>query len=111
MRTFGPVQLLGGVLVAPRCGRPSLVTRDLTAFAESAAEQIRSDRTIGYCLGSNSYALPAGLYPAGLIEGATPAMFVAGKGLACSRPPGYRRHGFAPPDLGVPAKTYAFYSQ
>ena len=107
MRTFGPVQRLGGVLVAPACDEPSLAARDLTPFVRAYREQVRSGAEIGYCLGSNYHSLSVGLEPAGLLEAATPASFVAGRGLTCEPPPrGYVRRGFATPEQGVPADTY-----
>ena len=43
--------------------------------------------------------------------GATPAIFVAGKGLMCGAPPaGYTQHGYATPDMNVDGNTYPYYS-
>ena len=111
MERFGRTELVGGVLpVSPACGEPSLRSRDLSAFVAKADEERRSGKTIGYCLGPDYYALPLGLTPALLIDGATPAKFVEGKGLGCSLPPGYTRRGFATPEMGMPANTYPFYA-
>ena len=92
MRRFGPTELVGGALVAPACGRPSLTERDLTPYVERyRAEQLRSRPNIGYCIGLNFNLLPQGLYPALLLEGAKRAVVVAGQGLTCSVPEGYKR--------------------
>lgn len=111
MRRFGPTQLIGGMLVAPACGQPSLTTRDLTSYVERDSHvKIGSAPNVGYCIGQNFNLLPQGLYPAGILRDAKPALVVAGVGLTCSVPAGYKRHGFATPDMGVPANTYPFYS-
>src|SRR5207244_3997109 len=44
MRRFGPTQLVGGMLVAPACGQPSLAKRDLTRFVRRYREQERGSR-------------------------------------------------------------------
>ena len=110
MRQIGPTQLVGGVLVAPGCGQTPLTKRDLTKYVASAGpERLGSGRpNIGYCIGLNFNLIPQGVYPAGLLKGAKRAIFVAGQGLTCaSPPPGYKHHGFATPDMSVPAGTYA----
>jgi hypothetical protein len=108
MRRFGPTQLIGGMLVSPACGQPSLARRDLTAFV---AKEQHSTYSVGYCLGLTYTQLVADLYPAGPFKGAKPANFVAGAGLTCAPPPaGYTHRGFATPDMGVPAHTYAYYA-
>ena len=108
MRVFGPVQLLGGILVAPACGRPSLRARDLRPYVEEAKHL---NANIGWCTGVNYTSVSEGLIPAGPLRAARHANFVAGKGLTClPPPPGFRRHGFAPADLGVPAHTYPYYA-
>src|SRR5439155_26145195 len=43
LRRFGATQLVGGVLVAPACGRPSLATRNLTSYVD----KLRSGGNIG----------------------------------------------------------------
>ena len=102
MRRFGPVQRLGGMLVAPACGRPPLTARDLTPYVRAYDEELRSGAEIGYCDGVNYRSLPVGLYPAGALATARPASFVAGRGLTCEAPPaGYVRRGFATADMGV----------
>lgn len=111
MASFGPTERIGGVLVAPACGQPSLAKRDLSSFVARYQAQRASQANIDYCLGSNLDTLPAGLDPSGVLQGATPALFVSGQGLTCAAPPaGYAHHGFATPDLGVPADTYPLYS-
>jgi hypothetical protein len=112
MKRFGPTKLVGGIFVAPACGQPSLATRDLTSFVQQDAhEQIGAAPNIGYCIGINFDLLPEGLYPVGIMRDAKRAIAVAGVGLTCTVPPGYKHHGFATPDMGVPANTYPFYSK
>ncbi|HWB22718.1 MAG TPA: hypothetical protein VG652_07500 [Gaiellaceae bacterium] len=112
MAQIGPTQLVGGMLVSPACGKPSLATRDLAAYvAKDTHETIGAAPNVGYCLGNNFDELPEGLDPAGVLVGAKRAVFIAGQGLTCNAPPaGYIRRGFANADEGVPADTYAFYS-
>lgn len=110
MRSFGRVQLLGGMLVAPACGQPSLTTRDLSSYVEQSAHEFEAEKTTAYCLGTDYYALPSGFRPTGILEGAKPALYVSGKGLGCVVPPGYTRQGFAADTLGVPANTYPYYA-
>ena len=111
LRAFGPVQQIGGVEVAPACGLPSLRTRPLPAGARRMLAAQRRGLTTRYCLDGYSYDLPAGLAPGGTIAGATRAVFVAGRGLACSAPGGYTRHGYAPPSARLPSDTYAYYTR
>ena len=94
------------MLVAPACGSAPLTSRNLDRYV---AEN-ETGATITYCLDGNFYALPAGLYPAGLIARATPAPFVAGAGLTCDVPAGYGRHGFATAAHGVRPRTYPYYA-
>jgi hypothetical protein len=110
LRVFGPVRSVGGLLVAPACGRPSLAHRDLAAYVRVAQEQESENKTIGWCLGTNYYALPAGLYPAGILAGARHADVIAGVGLGCSPPAGDTRRGFATAQMGFPPDTYPFYA-
>lgn len=111
MRTFGPTERIGGVIVAPACGQPSLVHRNLTSFVAQYRHDIASQTMIGYCTGVNYVPLQAGLDPTGVLRGATRAKFVVGQGLTCAAPPSnYKRHGYATADLGVPADTYPLYS-
>jgi hypothetical protein len=111
LRAFGPVEEIGGVEVAPACGRPSLAGRPLPAGARRMLAQQRRGQTTRYCLDGYTYDLPAGLEPGGTIAGATRAVFVAGHGLACSAPPGYTHHGYAPPTATVPSDTYLYYTR
>ena len=112
MRRFGPTQLIGGMFVSPACGQPSLATRDLTSYvAKDTHEQIGAAPNIGYCIGVNFNLLPEGVYPVGIMRAAKRAVVVAGTGLTCVVPAGYKRHGFATPDMGVPANTYPYYSR
>ena len=108
MMRFGPVEHAGNLLIAPACNRPSLLGRDLTWYVRQFAAN--KDATMGFCSGSNYTKLPYGLYPAGVLAGATPALMVKGVGLECIAPAGYERHGFAPPAKGVPAHTYPYYA-
>jgi hypothetical protein len=107
---LGSVQLVGGVLVAPACGRPSLARRDLAPYVEAAAaEQAGSGSSIGWCTGTTFTELPEGLSPAGRLAGARKANYVQGKGVTCEPPPaGYVRHGFATEN--VPPRTYPLYA-
>ena len=108
MRRFGPVEDADGVLIAPACNRPSLLSRNLTPYVrEYAAHQ---NATIGFCLGTTYFELPYGLYPVGIFAGATHALLVKGSGLECTAPKGYRRRGFATSEMGVPAHTYPYYA-
>lgn len=111
MRRFGPTQRVGGMLVAPACGHRSLAARDLSSFVGTyLRQQRRQPPRIGYCLGLNFNLVPRGLDPAGPLQGARRAIYVAGQGLTCAAPPtGYKRRGFAPVELSVPPHTYAFY--
>ena len=112
MRRFGPTQLIGGMLVAPACGHASLAERDLTSFVQRDTHEVIGEApNIGYCIGPHFNLLPEGLYPAGILQGARRAIVVAGAGLTCESPPaGYTRHGFATPDMSVPANTYPYYA-
>jgi hypothetical protein len=111
MQRLGPTQLVGGVLVSPACGQPSLQKRDLTRYVESYERDQVAAPSIGYCLGANYFALPRGLYPSGGLEDARRAFFVAGQGVTCAPPPtGYKHRGFASPALNVPADTYPYYA-
>jgi hypothetical protein len=105
MARFGPVEKIGGVLVSPACGRPSLRTHNLSSIVQDVKDHW--DATIGYCSGTNYVELPNFLYPVGVLKGATHALMVKGTGLTCSAPAGYHRHGFA--TVGVPANTYPYY--
>jgi hypothetical protein len=108
MRAFGPTERIGGVLVSPACGRPSLAARDLSAFVARYEQQLRSRPNIGWCTGVNFNLLPQGLAPSGVLTGAKRAIFVEGTGLTCPpAPDGYRRRGFATEN--VPPHTYAYY--
>jgi hypothetical protein len=108
MRSFGPVQHAGDVFIAPACNEPVLGARDLGSYARQFAAK-KSTR-VGFCSGRNYTELPYGLYPDGVLAGATPALMVKGAGLRCTVPAGYHRHGFATSGMGVPADTYPFYA-
>jgi hypothetical protein len=110
LSAFGPVEQIGGVEIAPACGQPSLTTRPLPAGARRMLAQQRRGQTTRYCLDGYTYDLPAGLQPGGTIAGATRAVFVARHGLACTAPPGYTHHGYAPPSAHVPRDTYLYYT-
>jgi hypothetical protein len=113
MRSFGSTQLLGGVIVSPACGQPPLTQRDLASYVKADPDEvIGSAPNVGVCQGLTYSELPEGLYPVGLLAGARRAIYVAGQGVTCaSPPPGYTRHGFATPDMSVPADTYPLYSK
>jgi hypothetical protein len=113
MRSFGSTQRIGGVIVSPACGQPPLTTRNLERYVKADPyEVIGSAPNVGWCQGLTFTELPQGLNPVALLAGAKRAIFVVGQGVTCAPPPpGYTRHGFATPDLGVPANTYAFYSK
>jgi hypothetical protein len=110
LRSLGPVERIGGVLVAPACGSPPLTSRNLAPDVQQAATLDAT--TIAYCTTAGNYVtLPASLYPAGTLAGSTRANYVAGQGLTCAAiPPGYRHRGFAPTTFAVPADTYAYYA-
>jgi hypothetical protein len=109
LEAFGPVQSLGGVYVAPACGTAPLTARSLPASARRVAAEQARGTTIRYCLDGYTYDLRAGLDPGGLLQNATRAVYVAGHGLACSPPAGYRPRGYAPASAGVPPDTYRYY--
>ena len=111
LRSFGPVHNVGEMLVAPGCGRPPLTERDLGAFARLVHDQDRSGSKIAYCLDGYFYELPAGFAPANVLSGATRALYVEGQGLSCAVPDGYRRHGFATAEMGVPPRTYPLFTR
>jgi hypothetical protein len=108
MRRFGPVERIGGMLIAPGCGEPSLRTRDLATYVVKYQQAARSN--IGYCDGVNFYLVPASLYPTGPVADRRTANMIEGQGLTCLPPPaGYKRHGFATADMGVPPNLYPLY--
>ncbi len=109
MRAVAPIQATGGLLIAPACGSPPLTRRDLRAYTSLADEQDASQKTLGWCLDGNYYEIPEGDVPIGLLTGAGPASYVEGRGIACTIPPGYVRHGLTPASLGVPADVYPYY--
>jgi hypothetical protein len=109
MEHFGPARLVGGMLVSPACGKPSLARRDLSRVV--AAYRQRVGRSFGYCAGPNFILVPQEAYPTGALRNARLANYVSGSGLTCLAPPaGYKRRGFATPDMGVPAHTYPYYA-
>jgi len=110
LKTIGPTQSLGGVLVTPACGQPPLTTRDLKTYVQAYVQARRAQANIGYCLGTNLEELQQGLIPSGPLQVATTARFVAGQGITCAQPPaGYTHHGYATADMGVPPDTYPLY--
>ena len=110
LRAAGPVASTGGLLVAPACGAPPLAARKTAAAVATVTKEDENQETMGWCLGTNYYALPRDLVPAGQLAGATHADLINGVGLGCSPPPGYTRHGFATADMGVPPNTYPYYT-
>jgi hypothetical protein len=110
LRSLGSAQRIGGVVVSPACGRPSLLRRDLTGVVRTYRAERRSNANIAYCVGSDLRSLPQGLSPTGDLKGASRALFVSGQGLTCAAPPaGYRRHGSATAAMNVPPGTYPLY--
>jgi hypothetical protein len=107
LRRFGPVEKIGGVLVAPACNQPSLRTRNLQPYVDLAARQ--EDSNLGYCWSGYFYTLPAYMYPAGVITGAKRAAYIDGYGLGCTIPPNFKAKGYAPQSLGVPGNHYIEY--
>jgi len=110
MRTFGPVQRIGGVDVAPACATPPLTARALPTSARRMLALQKDGTSIRWCHDGYVYDLPAGLRPAALLAGASRAVFVSGRGLECSPPDGGLDRGYAPASLGVPPHTYRLYS-
>jgi hypothetical protein len=112
LRSFGSEQLVGGMLVAPACDRPSFAARNLTRYVASYRHELTTSRpNIGWCTGGAYHPIRTGLYPYGGLAGATKAIYVKGEGITCSQPPaGYTHQGFASPDLGVPVNTYPYYA-
>ena len=109
LRSFGSVERVGGVLVAPACGRPGLGGHDLARYV--AGYRAIEGHQIGYCVGADFSLVPAGLYPSGPLAGAKRAIFVAGRGLKCPPvPAGFVRRGFATAEMNVPARTYAYFA-
>ncbi len=109
MKRYGPTETIGGVTVAPACGRPPLTTRNLAAPIarwETDPLPFAARPQIGWCYGTNYVALASGLIPP-RDPNNKPANFISGTGLTCSTPPaGYIRHGYADPSLGVPGGIY-----
>jgi hypothetical protein len=109
LKTFGPVQRIGGVDVAPACGSPSLTSRPLPPSARRMLGLQEKGATIRWCHDGYEYDLPAGLQPAALLAGGTKAVVVQGGKLECEAPDSYVDKGFAPPGRGIPALTYRLY--
>jgi hypothetical protein len=110
MKRFGATSRLGGVIVAPGCGKPPLATRDLSRFVEEWERHPPPPRVIGWCLSGTFTNIHVGFAPP-----PTPAnkvaFYVQGAGLTCSPPPaGYARHGLAPAALGVRGGTYPYFT-
>ena len=103
LRAIGPVQRIGGVLVAPACGSAPLTTRDLGQYVADF------DSAITYCLDGNFYELPAAL-PGGPDRRRDPGALRQGQGLTCAVPAGYRRQGLATAEQGVRPGTYPYYA-
>lgn len=110
MRAFGRVEELGGVLVAPACGTPSLRAKPLPHDVRVLEAQQQRGSEVGWCLDGYYYALPVGFRPDALLRGAATAFFVSGKGLVCSVPAGYVQRGLAPASAGVEPGTYRYYA-
>jgi hypothetical protein len=111
MKTFGPVQRVGGVDVAPACNSPSLTSRPLPASARRMLGLQQQGVAIRWCHDGYPYNLPAGLQPAALLAGGTKGVVVEGGKLECEAPDGYVDKGFAPPRRGIPPLTYRLYGR
>jgi hypothetical protein len=110
MQRFGKAERIGGAIVSPGCGEPSLTTHDLSAYVEKWERTQPPERVIGWCLNGAFANIKDGLEPAPSPT-TTRARFIQGKGLTCEPPPaGYTRHGFASETLGVPGGTYPYYA-
>ncbi len=111
LEALGPVEKSGGVYVTPACGQPSLRARPLPHSTRQMLAYQHTGTTITYCDDGRALQLPAGLRPAALLERATRAVYVAGRGLRCAPPSGYVRDGLAPQRPGIPGGTYAYYAR
>lgn len=111
LEAVGPVEETGGVYVAPACGRPPLAREPLRPAARLIDREQEQGVEIDWCLGDYNYELPVGLTPGALLRGASRALFVAGQGLVCAAPHGYRLDGEAPPSDGVPSDAYRYYTR
>jgi hypothetical protein len=110
MQRFGKAERIGGAIVSPGCGEPSLTTHDLSRFVDRWERTPPSKHFLGWCLDGAFTNIKLGLEPAPSPT-TTLARFVQGKGLTCEPPPaGYTRHGFASETLGVPRGTYPYYA-
>jgi hypothetical protein len=110
MRRFGRTSRIGGALVAPGCGEPSLRTHDLAPFVDEWERHQPPRRAIGWCLDGIFTDIYYGFAPPPSPANRV-ASFVQGVGLTCSPPPrGYIRRGLASPALGVRGGTYPYYA-
>jgi hypothetical protein len=109
MKTFGPVQRIGGVDVAPACGTPPLTSRPLSASVRRMLVEQKAGAVIRWCREGYYYDLPVGLTPAGSLDRATKAVKVPGKWPTCTPPDSYVDRGWAPEGPGVPPLTYRLY--
>jgi hypothetical protein len=98
MEAFGSVEQIGGVLVAPACGKPPLTSKPLTASGRLLERHEQAHDAVAYCHPGNGgrfYILPVNVYPTALLAGATRAVYVPGTGLTCSAPLGYGLRRYA----------------
>lgn len=109
MTRFGRPERVGGVIVAPGCGKPSLTTRDLSVYVDQWETHQPPPRAIGWCLDGIFTDILFGLAPPTSPANRI-AIYAQGKGLTCSVPAGYTRRGFASASLGVRGGTYPYYA-
>jgi hypothetical protein len=110
MQRFGHAERIGGAIVSPGCGEPSLTTHDLSPYVDKWERTQPPEHFINWCLGGVFTTIKDGLEPTPSPT-TTRARFIRGTGLTCDPPPaGYTRHGFASKTLGVPGGTYPYYA-
>jgi hypothetical protein len=110
MTRFGKIAFVGGAIVSPACGEPSLRTHDLTRYVNTWERSQPPPHHIGWCLGGTFTNIKVGLEPLPSPANKV-ASYVKDQGLTCSPPPaGYTRHGFASAKLSVRGGTYPYYA-
>ena len=113
MQRFGPVEIVDGVMVAPRCGAPSLRHRNLSRYVArwgGSLPPAGARSNVGWCVAGAYVQVPYGFVPPPA-PGTQVASFVEGAGITCAPPPsGYVRRGFAGAAQGVPELTYPYYA-
>lgn len=110
MTRFGKIAFVGGAIVSPACGEPSLRTHDLTRYVNEWERSQPPPHHIGWCLSGTFTNIKVGLEPLPSPANKV-ASYVKDQGLTCSPPPaGYTRHGFASAKLSVRGGTYPYYA-